>query len=66
MAERLILPMKVELVWTCEWETITGLRAAIEHWTVGDSEARPHQVLKRTPAEQRAYSLPLENVRQAA
>lgn len=67
VAERVILTLKVELIWTRDWDTIAELRTAIEQWIVEYNEARPHQALKwRTPAEQRAENLKPEDVRDAA
>ena len=58
MAERVILTLKVELIWTRDWETIAELRAAIEQWIIEYNTARPHQALPwATPAEQRKQNL---------
>jgi putative transposase len=67
VAERVILTMKCELIWTRDWETIAELRAAIEAWMRTYNEHRPHQALRwRTPAEQRSHNLAPEQQRQAA
>ena len=67
VAERVILTLKVELIWTRDWDTIAELRAAVEQWMVEYNEVRPHQALKwRTPAEQRAENLKPEGVGKAA
>jgi putative transposase len=67
VAERVILTMKVELIWTRDWDTIAELRAAIEEWMVEYNEVRPHQALAwRTPAEQRSANLKSEHLRKAA
>jgi putative transposase len=63
VAERLILTMKTELIWTRDWESTAELRTALAAWVVEYNERRPHQALEwRTPAEQRAINLgsPLE------
>lgn len=60
VTERFILTMKLELIWTRDWETIEELRAAVESWRTMYNEQRPHQALgDRTPAEQRAINLGL-------
>jgi putative transposase len=63
VVERLIQTLKVELLWTRDWESIEELREAIAQWAVRYNTERPHQSLGwRTPAEQRAFNLntPLE------
>lgn len=58
VAERVILTLKVELLWTQDWETIAEVRAAVERWMADYNERRPHQSLKwQTPAERRAQNL---------
>ncbi len=58
IAERFIQTLKVELLWTRDWESIEDLRVAIAEWVVRYNEERPHQALGwRTPVEQRAYNL---------
>jgi transposase InsO family protein len=62
-----ILTLKVELIWTQDWETIAELRAAVEQWMACYNERRPHQALQwRTPAEQRAQNLTPGEERKAA
>lgn len=63
VVERLIQTLKVELLWTRDWESLEELHEAIAEWVVRYNEERPHQSLAwRTPAEQRALNLnpPLE------
>jgi putative transposase len=63
IAERFIQTLKVELLWTRDWESIEELGVAITEWVVRYNQERPHQALGwRTPAEQRALNLnqPLE------
>ena len=58
IAERFIQTLKVELLWTRDWESIEELRQAIAEWVVRYNEERPHQALGwRTPAEPRALNL---------
>lgn len=60
VAERLILTMKTELIWTRDWESVAELRMALASWVVEYNERRPHQALDwKTPAEQRAHNLGL-------
>jgi putative transposase len=60
VAERFILTLKTELIWTRDWESAAELRAALEVWAVEYNERRPHQALEwRTPAEQRSINLGL-------
>ncbi len=58
VVERLILTLKMELIWTRDWETIEQLREAIREWVRLDNYERPHQSLEwRTLAEQRELNL---------
>jgi putative transposase len=58
VAERFIQTLKVELIWTRDWESIAELRAAIEAWLTEYNHGRPHQSLGwETPAERRAKNL---------
>ena len=58
VVERFIQTLKVELLWTRDWESIEELRSSIAEWVVRYNEERPHQALGwRTPAEQRALNL---------
>jgi putative transposase len=58
VAERFIQTLKVELLWTRDWESIEELRTAIAEWVVRYNEERPHQSLGwHTPAEQRSLNL---------
>lgn len=66
IAERLIQTLKVELLWTRDWESLEQLHEAIAEWVVRYNEERPHQSLAwRTPAEQRALNLNSPLVRAA-
>lgn len=63
VAERVIQTLKVELLWTRDWESIAELESAIREWVDRYNNERPHQALGwRTPAQQRALNLnaPLE------
>ena len=67
VAERVILPMTVELIWTRDWETIAELREAVECWASEYNERRPHQALSwRTPAEVPTQHLAPQRLLQAA
>ncbi len=67
VAERVILTMTVELIWTRDWETIAELREAVECWVSEYNERRPHQALSwRTPAEVRTQHLAPQRLLQAA
>lgn len=58
VAERIIQTLKVELIWTRDWETIAELREAIAVWVKEYNHRRPHQALNwETPAERRARNL---------
>jgi len=58
VAERFIQTLKVELIWTQDWESIAQLRAAIDVWLVEYNHGRPHPALPwETPAERRARNL---------
>lgn len=58
VAERLILTLKQELIWTQDWDSIDELRAAIQRWLQIYNHERPHQALEwRTPDEQRSRNL---------
>jgi len=60
VAERFIQTLKVELIWTQDWESIAELRAAIDAWLVEYNHGRPHQALGwETPAERRVRNLGL-------
>jgi putative transposase len=61
VAERLIQTLKVELIWTRDWESLHELRQAIETWAVVYNCARPHQALAwATPSERRCANLGIE------
>jgi putative transposase len=58
VAERVIQTLKVELLWTRDWESIAELEAAIREWVDRYNNERPHQALGwHTPAQQRALNL---------
>lgn len=58
VAERVIQTLKVELLWTRDWESIAELETAIREWVDRYNNERPHQALGwRTPAQQRALNL---------
>jgi putative transposase len=60
VAERVILTLKVELVWTRDWESAAELRIAIADWLREYNQHRPHQALGwETPAERRVRNLGL-------
>jgi putative transposase len=58
VAERFILTLKLELVWTRDWDSLAELRDETARWLTLYNEQRPHQALGwKTPAEQRALNL---------
>jgi putative transposase len=58
VAERFILTLKTELLWTRDWESLEELRDAVYGWIPSYNEKRPHQALGwMTPAEKRAHNL---------
>ena len=58
VAERFIETLKVEQIWTRDWESAEELRAAIATWLHRYNHRRPHQALGwMTPAEKRANNL---------
>ena len=58
VAERFIQTLKVELVWTRDWESLEELREAVTEWLYVYNHVRPHQALDwMTPAEKRAENL---------
>jgi len=61
VAERFIQTLKVELIWTRDWESLEELRKAVEQWLRVYNEVRPHEALGwLTPAEKRAENLGIE------
>lgn len=63
--ERFIETMKIEVIWTRDWETIEELQAALDAWLAVYNGERPHQALGwLTPAERRSENLgvPLDAV----
>lgn len=58
VAERFIQTLKVELLWTRDWQTMEELRAAVQEFIWMYNHERPHQALNwQTPAERRAMNL---------
>jgi putative transposase len=58
VTERFIQTMKVEVIWTRDWDSAAELRAALEAWLVKYNHHRPHQALGwLTPAEKRSLNL---------
>lgn len=58
VAERFIQTMKIEVIWTRDWESAEELRAALSAWLIKYNHERPHQSLGwLTPAEKRAINL---------
>jgi transposase InsO family protein len=58
VAERFIQTLKVELIWTRDWENIEELREAVREWLHSYNHERPHQALHwMTPAEKREENL---------
>lgn len=58
VVERFIETLKVELIWTRDWESAEELRVAIAAWLIGYNHRRPHQALDwMTPAEKRELNL---------
>jgi putative transposase len=61
VAERFIQTLKVELIWTRDWQSIGELCEAIEQWLRVYNDMRPHEALDwMTPAEKRADNLGIE------
>jgi putative transposase len=61
VAERFIQTLKVELIWTRDWESIAELRDALAQWLHVYNHVRPHEALGwMTPAEKRAENLGVE------
>jgi putative transposase len=61
VAERFIQTLKVELIWTRDWESLEELRKAVTEWLHVYNHVRPHQALDwMTPAEKRAENLGVE------
>jgi transposase InsO family protein len=58
VAERVILTIKLELIWARDWESADELRQALTGWMQTYNAARPHQALAwATPHERRAQNL---------
>ena len=55
---QVIQTLKVELIWTRDWESIEELRNAIQAWLQAYNSERPHQALAwAAPLERRAQNL---------
>ncbi len=55
IAERVILTIKSELIWTRDWKSLSELREAVRDWMVHYNEQRPHEALDwQTPAQRRS------------
>ncbi len=62
VTERFIQTLKVELIWTRDWDSLQELHDAIQAWLVTYNYKRPHQALNwLTPAEKRAENLTREH-----
>jgi putative transposase len=58
VAERFILTLKLELLWTQDWESVEEVDEKIQHWLKIYNFDRPHQALGwQTPAERRQANL---------
>jgi len=58
IAERFILTLKIELLWSRDWTSLAELRSALAIWRNTYNHERPHQALDYdTPAERRARNL---------
>jgi putative transposase len=58
VAERFILTLKLELLWTRDWESAAEVDQAVQQWLLTYNHQRPHQALGwQTPAERRAANL---------
>ena len=58
VAERVILTLKVELIWALDWASADELRQAGTTWTQTYNTERPHQALGwATPLERRTQNL---------
>lgn len=61
VAERVILTLKTDLIWTQDWENLEELQVALSAWIDVYNTQRPHQALNwLTPAEKRAANLEVE------
>jgi putative transposase len=58
VAERFILTLKLELIWTRDWDSLEELQEALRAWVAVYNTERPHQALDwQTPAERRIGNL---------
>lgn len=63
VAERVILTMKLEVIWAQDWESADELRQALAAWMHTYNAERPHQALGwATPLERRTQNLSGRNV----
>jgi putative transposase len=62
VAERFILTLKTELIWTQDWSSLEELRTAIDDWLEVYNGSRPHQAMNyMMPYEKRALNLGLQH-----
>jgi putative transposase len=67
VVERFIQTLKVELIWTRDWESEEELRIEIHRWLISYNNNRPHQALNwLTPFEKRCTNLAPAGRRHAA
>jgi transposase InsO family protein len=58
VAERVIQTLKMELIWTRDWESLDELKRAVAIWRLIYNHQRPHQALDwQTPEERRCANL---------
>jgi transposase InsO family protein len=63
VAERFIQTLKVELLWTRDWESLDEVRQAVREWLPSYNHERPHQALDwKTPNEKRQENLGRERL----
>jgi len=60
IVERFIQTLKIELIWTRDWQSLEELQAAIDAWVIKYNGHRPHQAMDwSTPNEKRTANLGL-------
>ena len=58
IAERVILTLKTELIWTHDWVSVSELREAVRAWMIKYNTERPHEALRwQTPAQRREANI---------
>ena len=63
VVERFIQTLKVELLWTRDWESLDEVREAVREWLPSYNHERPHQALDwKTPNEKRQENLGRERL----